>query len=391
MPAFRDFAGLSCWDEHIPCESSILRFGKTPSPRQLLERHQLADQILATVNALLLAKGLQLKAGTVVDATLIAAPSSTKNRIGARDPETHQSKKGNQWYFRMKAHIGVDADSGLVHAVRGTAGNVSDIVEAHGLLHRQEFGYVNVRYRGLKKNALQIVRCSCRATCGWPGTSCWRWHRCACSRREGLPMGRCSAQNSRDQACPGRCRLTAAPSTASGGLKHGEQRFVQSIPWSPPGCAGDNRSTACRSRAPTAGGPTPPRCAPARRHGSPSRPALFAQRYHRHRCACCNRRVACLGVVGSIRADAGYRLAGVDLLEQFGQHRPPCCLSSRWRESPACHRQYLDAPFARAAGTGPVLLAFPFPSQMNWMPLLSTSRFSGPALGRSLNCTCNLA
>ena len=104
VPAFRDFAGLSRWDEHIPSESSILRF------RHLLERHKLAEQILATVNALLQAKGLQLKAGTVVDATLIAAPSSTKNQSGERDPEMHQSKKGNQWYFGMKAHIGVDAD-----------------------------------------------------------------------------------------------------------------------------------------------------------------------------------------------------------------------------------------------------------------------------------------
>src|SRR5574344_2656239 len=102
VPAFRDFAGLSHWDEHIPSESSILRF------RHLLERHKLAEQILATVNALLQAKGLQLKAGTVVDATLIAAPSSTKNQSGERDPEMHQSKKGNQWYFGMKAHIGVD-------------------------------------------------------------------------------------------------------------------------------------------------------------------------------------------------------------------------------------------------------------------------------------------
>ena len=84
--------------------------------RHLLERHKLAEQILATVNALLQAKGLQLKAGTVVDATLIAAPSSTKNQSGERDPEMHQSKKGNQWYFGMKAHIGVDADSGLVHS-----------------------------------------------------------------------------------------------------------------------------------------------------------------------------------------------------------------------------------------------------------------------------------
>jgi IS5 family transposase len=84
---------------------------------------------------LLRSKGLMLKAGTVVDATLIAAPSSTKNASGERDPEMHQSKKGNQWHFGMKAHIGVDAQSGLVHTVRGTAANVNDVVEANSLLH----------------------------------------------------------------------------------------------------------------------------------------------------------------------------------------------------------------------------------------------------------------
>ena len=146
VPAFRDFAGLTHWDEHIPSESSILRF------RHLLERHKLAEQILATVNALLQAKGLQLKAGTVVDATLIAAPTSTKNGGKARDPEMHQSKKGNEWYFGMKAHIGVDADSGLVHTVRGTAGNVSDVVEANSLLHGQETdAFGDAGYQGVDK------------------------------------------------------------------------------------------------------------------------------------------------------------------------------------------------------------------------------------------------
>jgi IS5 family transposase len=85
---------------------------------------------------LLTSKGLLLNAGTVVDATLIAALSSTKNKDGQRDPEMHQSKKGNQWFFGMNAHIGVDADSGLVHTVRGTAGNVNDVVGANSLLHR---------------------------------------------------------------------------------------------------------------------------------------------------------------------------------------------------------------------------------------------------------------
>jgi IS5 family transposase len=146
VPLFRDFAGLSNWADAMPSQTSILRF------RHLLERHKLADQLLSTVNGLLSAKGLLLKAGTVVDATLIAAPSSTKNREGARDPEMHQSKKGNQWYFGMKAHIGVDAESGLVHTVRGTAGNVNDVVEANSLLHGQEtVVFTDAGYQGVDK------------------------------------------------------------------------------------------------------------------------------------------------------------------------------------------------------------------------------------------------
>ena len=113
-------------------ECTVLRF------RHRLERHKLAEQILTTVNEILNQRGLLLKAGTVVDATLIAAPTSTKNKSKARDPEMHSSKKGKQWYFGMKAHIGVDAESGLVHTVRGTAGHVSDITEANMLLHVQE-------------------------------------------------------------------------------------------------------------------------------------------------------------------------------------------------------------------------------------------------------------
>ena len=146
VPVFRDFAGLTNWADALPSESSILRF------RHLLERHKLAEQILATVNGLLSAKGLLLKSGTVVDATLIAAPSSTKNRDGGRDPEMHQSKKGQQWYFGMKAHIGVDADSGLVHTVQGTAGNVNDVVQANSLLHGEEtVVFTDAGYQGADK------------------------------------------------------------------------------------------------------------------------------------------------------------------------------------------------------------------------------------------------
>ena len=132
MALFREFVGLDAGEDNLPDESTILRF------RHLLEAHNLSLQILATVNATLAAKGLLLKSGTVVDATLIAAPSSTKNSSGERDPEMHQTKKGNQWHFGMKAHIGVDADSGLVHTVVGTAANVNDVTQAHALLHGEE-------------------------------------------------------------------------------------------------------------------------------------------------------------------------------------------------------------------------------------------------------------
>ena len=146
VPMFRDFAGLGGWTDRLPDETTILRF------RHLLEKHKLAAEILKTVNDLLRSKGLMLKAGTVVDATLIAAPSSTKNSTGERDPEMHQSKKGNQWYFGMKAHIGVDAESGYVHTVRCTSGNVNDVVEANALLHGDETeAFGDAGYQGVEK------------------------------------------------------------------------------------------------------------------------------------------------------------------------------------------------------------------------------------------------
>ncbi|MDB0554414.1 IS5 family transposase, partial [Ralstonia solanacearum] len=146
VPLYREFAGLDNWTTRLPDESTILRF------RHLLEKHKLAAQMLVLVNDLLRDKGLMLRAGTVVDATLISAPSSTKNASGERDPEMHQSKKGNQWYFGMKAHIGVDADSGLVHTVRGTAGNVGDVLEANSLLHGEEIdAFGDAGYQGAHK------------------------------------------------------------------------------------------------------------------------------------------------------------------------------------------------------------------------------------------------
>jgi IS5 family transposase len=145
-PMFREFAELDAGEDNLPDESTILRF------RHLLEANNLSVQILATVNATLTAKGLLLKQGTVVDATLIAAPSSTKNSTGMRDPEMHQTKKGNQWHHGMKAHIGADADSGLVHTVTTTAANAHDITQAHELLHGEETDvFADSGYRGVEK------------------------------------------------------------------------------------------------------------------------------------------------------------------------------------------------------------------------------------------------
>ena len=128
VPLYREFVGLSD-NERLPDESTILRF------RHLLEEHSLAIKMLAEVNAVLSERGLMLKEGSAVEATLIAAHSSTKNKGKSRDPEMHSSQKGRQWHFGMKAHIGVDADSGLVHTVRCTSGNAHDITQAHRLLH----------------------------------------------------------------------------------------------------------------------------------------------------------------------------------------------------------------------------------------------------------------
>ena len=130
-PVMRRFAGLGGLDT-VPDETTILNF------RRLLETHDLARQMLEQVNAFLSRKGLSLRGGTIVDATIIAAPSSTKNGDGRRDPEMHQTRKGNQWYFGMKAHIGVDDESGLVHHVECTAANVADVTQVHKLLHGRE-------------------------------------------------------------------------------------------------------------------------------------------------------------------------------------------------------------------------------------------------------------
>lgn len=146
MPVFREFAKLDDGVKRLPDETTILRF------RHLLEKHDLATDMLRVVNDLLQAKGLMMRKGTVVDATLIAAPSSTKNEAGERDPEMRQTKKGKNWYFGMKAHIGVDADSGLAHTVATTPANVNDLTMAGALLHGQETAaHGDAGYQGVHK------------------------------------------------------------------------------------------------------------------------------------------------------------------------------------------------------------------------------------------------
>ena len=129
--AVQRFVGLTARDPR-PDETTILHF------RHLLERHQLGEGLLAEITQQLAAQGLRLREGTIVDATILDAPASTKNRAQARDPEMHQVKKGNQWYFGMKAHIGVDAATGLVHSLATTAANVADITQVPRLLHGAE-------------------------------------------------------------------------------------------------------------------------------------------------------------------------------------------------------------------------------------------------------------
>jgi len=130
--AMRGFAGIEPGDDRIPDETTILNF------RHLLERHGLTEAIFADVNAHLADKGITLRSGTLVDATIIDAPSSTKNKAGARDPEMSSTKKGNDWYFGMKAHIGVDAESGITHSLDTSTAKLHDSQVWDALLHGEE-------------------------------------------------------------------------------------------------------------------------------------------------------------------------------------------------------------------------------------------------------------
>jgi IS5 family transposase len=144
--AMREFVGIDLGREDVPDATTLLKF------RRRLEEHKLTAAILVEVNAHLTERGLLMRQGTVVDATIIAAPSSTKNQQGQRDPEMHQTQKGNQWHFGMKMHSGVDAKSGLIHSVVCTAANEADVVHAHELLHGQESEvHADSGYTGLEK------------------------------------------------------------------------------------------------------------------------------------------------------------------------------------------------------------------------------------------------
>lgn len=144
--AFRRFAGIDLGREPVPDETTICKF------RHLIEAHNAGARILAAVNQCLAAHGMKASTGTIVDATIIAAPGSTKNRSRRRDPEMHQTRKGGQWHFGMKVHIGVDSRTRLTHSTVSTAANVSDCLVMGRLLHgREKRVYGDAAYRGQKK------------------------------------------------------------------------------------------------------------------------------------------------------------------------------------------------------------------------------------------------
>lgn len=151
--ALSAFVGLDLACESVPDATTLLKF------RRWLEEHELTQAIFKTINTRLSDKGLLLRKATLVDATIIAAPSSTKNKAKARDPEMHSTRKGNQWYFGLKAHIGVDGESGLVHSLTATAANTADITETSKLLHGQEEAvFADAGYIGAEKRE-ELAKC----------------------------------------------------------------------------------------------------------------------------------------------------------------------------------------------------------------------------------------
>jgi IS5 family transposase len=153
IESMRRFARLELVEDALPDETTILNF------RRLLERHELTVQLMNTITDVLEQKGLLLKGGTMVDATISHAAPSTKNKAKVRDPEMHQTKKGNQWYFGMKVHVGADINSGLVHTVSVTPANVADVQQLPNLLREDDravlgdAGYVNNEYKRAARKA----------------------------------------------------------------------------------------------------------------------------------------------------------------------------------------------------------------------------------------------
>jgi IS5 family transposase len=154
VPAFRDFCKIDLGRERVPDATTLLNF------RHLLEKHKLGEALFAKAGELLLANGMKLSGGTIVDATLIAAPPSTKNQDKSRDPEMHQTKKGNEWHFGMKLHIGTDSKTGLIHSASVTAANVHDSHQVPNLLHGEEtrfYGYSAYRGKAQRERLKQIA------------------------------------------------------------------------------------------------------------------------------------------------------------------------------------------------------------------------------------------
>jgi IS5 family transposase len=144
--AMRKFMRLDFAVEQVPDATTLLHF------RHLIEKHGLGEKLLAAQTAMFDEQGWIMRGGSIVDATIIAAPSSTKNAMGERDPEMHQTKKGNQWYFGMKAHIGVDAGTGYIHSVTATSANVHDLDEVTKLVRSDdEVVYTDAGYQGVDR------------------------------------------------------------------------------------------------------------------------------------------------------------------------------------------------------------------------------------------------
>jgi IS5 family transposase len=157
----RQFVGIDLGAEPVPDETTVCKF------RHLLEEHNLGEEILGTVNLHLQAKGVRITTGTIVDATLIHAPSSTKNREHSRDPEMHQAKKGKNWYFGMKAHVGVDSKTKIIHTAVATAAHVSDVAMLPDLLHGEETGVGRRRVSGANRGNPRV----CAASAGFHATA----------------------------------------------------------------------------------------------------------------------------------------------------------------------------------------------------------------------------